>query len=128
VDLLPDTNALLWALAGDPRLGQASPVISDRRNRVFVSAATGWEIAIKPKLGKLRVPLNLTTWLPLKLASAQFTVLPISLTHTMQVEHLPRHLSDPFDRLLIAQAMQEDPDIVTGDSQFESYAVRVLRC
>jgi PIN domain nuclease of toxin-antitoxin system len=74
------------------------------------------------------VPPNQTTWLPLKLASAQLTVLPISLAHTMQVEHLPRHHSDPFDQLLIAQAMQEGLDIVTGDSQFESYAVRIFRC
>jgi PIN domain nuclease of toxin-antitoxin system len=128
VDLLLDTNVLLWALGGDPRLGRASSVIADRRNRVYVSAASGWEIAIKLNLGKLKVPPNLATWLPRELASTQFTVLPISLAHTMQVEHLPHRHADPFDRLLIAQAMQESLDIVTGDPQFENYGVRVLKC
>ena len=128
MNLLLDTNALLWALAGDGRLGQAAETIADRRNRVYVSAASAWEIAIKAGLGKLRVPPNVATWLPTELAAAHFTPLPIGIIHAVHVESLPRHHSDPFDRLLIAQALQEKLMIVTGDPQFESYDVRLIRC
>jgi PIN domain nuclease of toxin-antitoxin system len=126
--LLLDTSALLWALAGDRRLGKARTAVADRRNRVFVSAASAWEIAIKVGLGKLQVPPDVTSWLPSELAAAQMTPLPIVLDHACAVENLPRHHTDPFDRLLIAQALHEDLMIVTGDAQFSRYGVRVLLC
>jgi PIN domain nuclease of toxin-antitoxin system len=128
MDLLLDTNALLWALSGNERLGQASETIEDRRNRVFVSAVSAWEIAIKVGLGKLNVPPGVSSWLPSELVSAQFTVLPISLIHALTVETLPNHHADPFDRLLIAQATCETLVIVTGDAHFESYNVQLIRC
>lgn len=123
-----DTNALLWALSGDDRLGRASSVIADRHNRIFVSAASAWEIAFKLALGKLRVPPNLSTWSPSELALAQLTPLPIRLSHALRVEHLPQYHADPFDRILVAQAIHEGLTIVTGDSQFATYDVRVIRC
>ena len=128
MDLLLDTNALLWALSGDERLGEASDIVRDRRNRVFVSAVSGWEIAIKVALGKLKVPPAVASWLPTELASAQFNSLPISLIHALAVEALPNHHADPFDRLLIAQATCEAMTIITGDEQFENYDVRLMRC
>lgn len=129
MNLLLDTSALLWWLAGDDRLGQdARAAIVDPSNRVYVSAASAWEIAIKIGLGKLDAPVDSATWLPAELAANRFLPLPIQLSHALQVEHLPRHHADPFDRLLIAQAATEDLVIVTGDSQFERYQARLLRC
>jgi PIN domain nuclease of toxin-antitoxin system len=128
MELLLDTNALLWALAGDDRLGGATLHIRDRRNRVYASAVSAWEIAIKAGLGRLTLPPNIGTWLPSELAHAHFTPLPISIDHALGVERLPRHHSDPFDRLLIAQAIHETLAIVTSDALFDSYDVRVLRC
>ena len=85
-------------------------------------------MAIKIGLGKLRVPSDLSTWLPTEISVAQFTHLPITLPHALAVERLPRHHADPFDRLLIAQAKVEALTIVTGDSLFERYDVPIVRC
>ena len=129
MNLLLDTSALLWWLAGSNRLGQrARDAIADPKNRVYLSAASAWEIAIKVGLGKLEVLPDLASWLPAELAANRFTPLPIDLRHALEVERLPRHHSDPFDRLLIAQAATEGLVIVTGDAQFEQYAVPVLLC
>src|SRR5712692_2219792 len=125
MDLLLDTNALLWALADDERLGRASSLVGDRRNRSYVSAASAWEIAIKVSLGKLKVPADVASWLPAEIALAQFTPLPITIHHALEVENLPRHHADPFDRLVIAQAIRENLVIVSGDKQLERYDVRV---
>jgi len=81
MDLLLDTNAFIWALNGELRFAVARPIVEDRLNRVFVSAASAWEIAIKAGLGKLKVPPEVASWLPAALNTAQFTALPINLTH-----------------------------------------------
>jgi PIN domain nuclease of toxin-antitoxin system len=128
VDLLLDTNALLWALADDPRLGRARAALAEPGNRVYVSAVCAWEMAIKVGLGKLRVPPDLASWLPAELEAADFTPLAIDLRHALAVEYLPRHHADPFDRLLLAQATVEHLTLVTGDAQLERYAVPLLRC
>jgi PIN domain nuclease of toxin-antitoxin system len=93
-----------------------------------VSVVSAWEIAIKVPSGKLPVPANLQAWLPARLVEDRYTVLDVTLQHTLQVEHLPRHHGDPFDRLLIAQAQIEGLTIVTADADFEKYSVAVLRC
>lgn len=128
MNLLLDTNALLWVLNNSPRLGQAArDAISDPLNRVFVSAVSAWEIAIKVALKKLHAPPDLAGWLPQDMANRRFDLLPVEFHHALAVEHLPFYHRDPFDRLLIAQAMIEDLTIITGDSEFEAYAVRVIR-
>ena len=127
MNLLLDTSALLWWLAGSDRpAGRAQAATADPGNRVYVSAASAWEIAIKAGLGKLEVPADLATWLPAELIANRFTPLAIDLRHALEVEHLPWHHSDPFDRLLIAQAAAEGLAIVTGDSQFERYDVQIV--
>lgn len=129
MDLLFDTNALVWSLDTPDRLSQqARAGIEDARNRVFVSVISPWEMAIKLALGKLTMPPDLATWLPTTLASYGFTVLPIDLPHVLTAERLPRHHRDPFDRLLIAQALVEGLVVVTGDSKFEPYGVPVIWC
>jgi PIN domain nuclease of toxin-antitoxin system len=129
VRLLLDTQALLWILVDDPRLNErARRAITDPLNDVFVSAATAWEIAIKSRLGKLKVPPDIGAWLPEQLASNRMTPLAITLAHAAEVEHLPAIHMDPFDRVLIAQARAENLTLVTSDRQFDGYDVRLLRC
>jgi PIN domain nuclease of toxin-antitoxin system len=129
VALLLDTHALLWWLFDDQQLGeQARLAIQNQRNRVYVSAVSAWEIAIKCGLGKLQVPSPVSAWLPAALVVNRFSPLPIDVRHALGVEALPRHHADPFDRLLIAQALAEGLMIVTRDAQFTRYGVSLLSC
>jgi PIN domain nuclease of toxin-antitoxin system len=129
VNLLLDTHALLWLLADSSRLAPAArQLIADPVHDVFVSAASAWEIAIKASIRKLVVPPDIATWLPMRLASNRLTALPITVAHAASVERLPRHHADPFDRLLIAQALADNLAVVTRDPQFDPYEVRVIRC
>lgn len=128
MDLLLDTNAFIWWLDDSPRIGrQARLAISDPLSEVFVSAASFWELAIKLSLRKLNVRTDAASWVPQELQRNRFRPLPIQFHHALAVEHLPYHHRDPFDRLLIAQAIVEDLTIITGDSEFDAYAVRVMR-
>lgn len=122
--LLLDTHTLLWWLA-DRRLGQeARERIADPDTLVAVSAASVWEAAIKASLGKLRVPGSLAD----AVADNGFEALPISLRHAASAGALPPHHRDPFDRMLIAQAVAEGLTIVTRDAAFNAYEVAVLPC
>jgi PIN domain nuclease of toxin-antitoxin system len=94
----------------------------------YVSAASAWEIAIKAGLGKLDILPNLDHWLPAEIAAAGLTILPIQIEHALGVERQPRHHADPFDRLLIAQAVTDDLTLVSADRAFDAYGVRLLRC
>ncbi|MEA2080981.1 MAG: type II toxin-antitoxin system VapC family toxin [Pseudomonadota bacterium] len=121
--LLLDTHAFLWWLGNDSRLGpKAREAISDERNDVFVSAVTGWEIAIKRSIGKLSAPDNLDALLE----DEGFSPLAITFYHGEQAGSLPPHHKDPFDRMLVAQAQAEGLTLVTRDKQFTLYGVRVL--
>jgi PIN domain nuclease of toxin-antitoxin system len=120
--LLLDTHAFLWWLADDPQLGErARKAVADQRNQVFVSAATGWEIAIKRAAGKLDAPDNLDAMVE----EAGFEHLP-TFFHGEQAVALPLHHRDPFDRMLVAQAQAEGLIIVTKDLHIPLYGVRTL--
>ena len=121
--LLLDTHAFLWWLADAPQLGgSARKAMADDRNEVFVSAATGWEIAIKRAAGKLQVPDNLDALVE----ESGFSHLPITFFHGEQAGALPMHHRDPFDRMLIAQAQAEGLIIITRDPYIPLYGVRPL--
>ncbi len=121
--LLLDTHVFLWWLADDPRLGNtARKAIGDGRNQVYVSAASGREIAIKRTLGKLDAPGNLDAMV----AEAGFLHLPITFFHGELAGTLPRHHRDPFDRMLVAQAQAEGLTLVTNDRGIAAYGVRIL--
>lgn len=123
MNLLLDTHVLLWALAGDPKLSEATQsAIANEENIVLVSAASAWEIAIKCALGKLRAPDDLVA----QLAAADIQHLPITMNHALAAGALPRHHEDPFDRMLIAQAQIEDLTIVTADGALHRYGVPIL--
>lgn len=121
--LLLDTHTFLWWLSDDSQLGaDAKSIIADNQNVVFISAATGWEIAIKKALGKLEVPDNLDALVE----KEGFEHLPITFYHGEQAGALPNHHKDPFDRMLIAQAQAEGLVIVTADKTIPQYGVRTV--
>ena len=121
--LLLDTHVFLWWLADAPDLAEAARrAIGDERNAVYVSAATGWEIAINRAAGKLRAPENLDALVE----EGGFTHLPITFFHGEQAGALPMHHRDPFDRMLVAQAQAEGLVIVTRDKHIPMYGIRTL--
>ena len=121
--LLLDTHTLIWWLAKNPTLSiAAKEVIADPDNLVFVSAASAWEIAIKKSLGKLQAPDDLKK----QMERQRFRELTIDIDSALAIEHLPNHHKDPFDRILIAQAMQEKLTIVSRDRIFKSYDVAII--
>jgi PIN domain nuclease of toxin-antitoxin system len=125
VSLLLDTQALLWFLLDDSRLSStAREAIADHPEPVRVSPASHWQIAIKISLGKYELPMAFRAFWEGQLAENDFTILPIALAHTAKVAELPFHHRDPFDRLLIAQALQEDIPIVGNDVAFDAYGVK----
>ncbi len=127
MNLLLDTHILLRWLADEPSLGdRARGAIADARNGVWVSAASAWEVAIKSSLGRLHLPGPAAEVLPTALADNDFSPLPISVDHALRVSELPRHHADPFDRILIAQAIAESLTIVTADAIFDRYPVPIL--
>ena len=117
---LLDTHVLLWWLANDPKLSaDVREIIRNPVNDSFVSAATIWEIAIKTSLGKLKQPDDLLA----VLRDNRFQVLDISAEHCLKVGSLPWHHKDPFDRMLISQALVEGLTIITVDQKFKFYDV-----
>jgi PIN domain nuclease of toxin-antitoxin system len=125
--LLLDAHALLWFLWADPRLSAvAKALIEDPQNRKLVSVATCWEIAIKAGLGKLVLGEPSRSFLSREIARNNFDLLAITFDHATGVEALPRHHGDPFDRLLITQALAESVAIVSADAAFDVYGVQRL--
>lgn len=121
--LLLDTHILLWWLTDDRRIpAESREIIRDGKNQVFVSAASAWEIAIKRSLGKLRAPADLKA----QIQTARFEVLNVTIDHALAVSDLPAHHSDPFDRILVAQALFEGLTVVTQDPKIHRYEVAVL--
>jgi PIN domain nuclease of toxin-antitoxin system len=129
VKLLLDTHTLLWLVDGDAQLTQpARSAIADPANELFVSVATIWELAIKTT--KTNSPLVLSDPLSVYLAKwlqvYGIDVLPIQQSHALGVLALPDHHRDPFDRIIIAQAMTEGLTLVSGDSHVSRYSVPLI--
>jgi len=122
MNLLLDTHVALWAIVDSPRLGvQAREMLENPDATLWVSAASLWEIAIKHALGRSNMPIGAQEALDYFLASG-FSMLPISAHHAVAVGELPAHHADPFDRLLIAQALTEPMTLVTHDAQILRYS------
>lgn len=127
MNLLLDTHIALWWLADDPALGnRARDAIADARNGVWVSAASAWEVAIKAALGRLQLPGPAADVLPAALAANDFSPLPITVEHALRVTDLPPIHNDPFDRILIAQAIAQSLTVVSADAVFARYPVSLL--
>jgi PIN domain nuclease of toxin-antitoxin system len=127
VNLLLDTQALLWWQAGSRKLGpRARRAIEADAVTVRVSAVSAWEIAIKSRSGRLKLAEPLHVWMPARLEREGFRPLSVSVEHAVAVASLPDHHQDPFDRLLVAQARSEGLTLVTSDTVFDEYDVDVL--
>ena len=121
--LLLDTHALVWWSSDVPQLNSlAHDEIADPRNEVFVSAITGWEIAVKRAQGRISAPDNLGT----VIEDRGFTHLPLTFRYAEQAGSLPMHHRDPFDRFLVAQAQIEGLVLVTRDARIRLYDVPTL--
>ena len=124
MNLLLDTHLMLWAMQGRAALPKAALPWLERADAVYVSAASLWEAAIKAALGKLDVDVGS---LEEQLADAGFAQLPVRWTHAAQVALLPQGKHrDPFDRLLVAQAMSEPMHLLTCDALLHSYTDLVI--
>lgn len=122
--LLLDTHALIWWLAGDEKLGRrARESISDEANLVVVSAASAMEVATKFRIGKLPDAALLAQDFEAIIASQGFTELGISVRHARLAGEMGIDHKDPFDRLLIAQALSEDLALVSNEARFDDFAV-----
>lgn len=120
--LLPDTHAALWLLGGDDRLSRrADSLLTDASNEVLLSSAVVWEVAIKRSLNKLDAPTGFAGLL----LDAGAAPLAVSADHAEAVAELPWHHRDPFDRLLVAQAMLEGATLVSSDERLRAYEVSI---
>ena len=125
--LLLDTHAFLWFLLDDPQLSStARALVVDPTNDIEVSPATYWEIAIKISLGKYELPEPYGLFIEREMATNNFRILPIAPKHTAALINLPFHHRDPFDRLMIAQAIVERIPIATVDVAFDAYPITRL--
>lgn len=125
--LLLDTHAMYWYIEGDSKLSSAAQtLIQDASNEVLVSPASYWEIAIKVSIGKWTLNRPYEEFIDLGLKQYGFQVLPILPTHTAKLIGLPFHHKDPFDRLIVAQALAEAIPIVSNDAQLDPYGVQRL--
>ena len=116
--LLLDTNVLLWTLAGSPKVQPVSQLILAPESEVFVSTASLWEIAIKTRIGKLTADL---TEIRQAVAASGLLELSIRGEHVETIATLPMHHKDPFDRMIVAQAITEPMRLLSGDRQLAVY-------
>jgi PIN domain nuclease of toxin-antitoxin system len=124
---LLDTHVWLWMLVSPERLGPtALGLLTDTSSRPLLSAVTSWEIAIKYALGRLELPMPPAAYVPDRMRRTGVEGLLISHAHTLRVASLEAHHRDPFDRLLVAQALEENVPILTADPVFAQYDVEVL--
>ena len=124
MNLLLDTHALIWWLAGDEALGtRARALIADEANQVFVSAASAMEISTKRRLGKLPDSGPLATDLPAIMRDQRFVELPIAIAHASLAGNLRIAHKDPFDRILIAQALVENWPLASNEALFDGFGV-----
>jgi len=122
--LLLDSHAFIWACNEPEKLStKERECIQSADNVVFISVATAWEIAIKTSLGKLQFPIERLLGMARAL---NFEPLLVSFEHAARAGSLPRHHNDPFDRMLVAQAMTEGLTLVTADRILSKYEVSVL--
>lgn len=127
MNLLLDTATFLWLVSGSEQLSpRVREEIRETSARVFLSSVSSWEIAVKSSLGKLPLPQPAATFVPAMRERLKLDSLPIDEESTLQLERLPSLHRDPFDRMLICQAIQHGLTLVTPDEQIHRYPVRVF--
>jgi PIN domain nuclease of toxin-antitoxin system len=122
--LLLDTHTLIWFFAGDSQLSSIAPIlIEDEDNNKLLSVASVWEMAIKKSQGNLNFTLPFQEYIEEKLSWEDFNLLNINLDHLNAIVTMPFHHKDPFDRLIVAQAMVEGIPVLSKDSAFDAYSI-----
>jgi len=123
---LLDTHTFLWAISEQEKLSERAREIYTGSHDLLLSVASLWEALIKVKAGKLPLPRPTGPYLIRELRKNRIEVLPIKLDHVLRTETLPVHHRDPFDRILIAQSLEENLPLVTSDPLFKRYGVQVV--
>ncbi|MGB9774724.1 MAG: type II toxin-antitoxin system VapC family toxin [Anaerolineae bacterium] len=125
--LLLDTHTFIWWDSEPTKLSpQALALCQDRQNTLLLSVVSVWEMQIKLQLGKLRLALPLKEIIESQQQTNNLEILSITLAHVLALDNLPAHHKDPFDRLLVAQAIVEDAMLVSGDPNIAKYPVQVV--
>ena len=125
--VLLDSNVLYWYLSDRPKLTpRVLTLLDDGSNDLYVSSASLWELSIKVAKGKLTVPGNSIRSFYEQVDRVGITILTVARSHILRVETLPHYHRDPFDRMIVAQALEEDLTILTADSDIPKYAARVI--
>jgi len=127
IRFLIDTHCFLWAMNSPEKLTRrARNLIEEPGNIVLFSAASSWEIMIKCQTGKLRLPLRAEEFIETNLREENFSELPIRIFHTTALSKLPNFHKDPFDRILLAQALAEEVPFLTSDKGLKPYPVKFI--
>lgn len=125
--LLLDTHIFLWWDSEPTKLSNnVLTALTDPRNSLFLSVVSAWEMQIKKDIGKLSLRIALADMLIEQETKNQIKVLPIEAKHIFGLETMPQHHKDPFDRLIIAQAIVEDLTVISNDGIFSSYGIKLL--
>jgi PIN domain nuclease of toxin-antitoxin system len=123
------TMVWLWSVGPTDKIGSAGlEILANGEEDLYFSAASSWEIAIKTRLGKFELAEPPRRYVPKRLAQQGIHPLSVTHEHSLKVYDLPPHHRDPFDRLIIAQAIMEEMTVLTADRAFAKYAVEVLWC
>ncbi|MGH9672423.1 MAG: type II toxin-antitoxin system VapC family toxin [Bryobacteraceae bacterium] len=125
--VLVDTHAFLWWITDNSRLpAHARSCFTERRNQLFLSVASLWEIIVKTQIGRLAIPRPAGPYLVQQMARNALRVLPLQPGHVFRLENLPMHHRDPFDRILVAQSQEEGWPVLTGDPLIRAYDVQTI--
>jgi PIN domain nuclease of toxin-antitoxin system len=123
--ILIDTHVLLWGLQDEGKLSHRVRNLLPQED-VWISVASLWEIIAKVQVGRLTLPKPVSDYLTEKLTENGVSVLPLTFAHVKRLEEIPLHHRDPFDRILIAQSMEEKLPLVTADPLFRQYSVHLI--
>lgn len=126
---LLDSGVWLWSITTIERVNAfGREIIESGRSEIYFSAASAWELSIKARLGKLVLPSPPAQCIPAFMAKQRLRPLPVTHLHAVKVYDLALHHSDPFDRLIIAQAILEEMTVLTADRLFRKYPVEIVWC
>lgn len=123
--ILLDTHTFLWAITDESRLSAKVRTLMAAADCWF-SVASVWEVVVKVQSGKMFLPRPVGPFLTSELAASRVQILPVTLSHVLRVESLDMHHRDPFDRILIAQSIEENMPVLTADPLFKSYPVHLI--
>ena len=126
---LLDTVVWLWSVGPTEKIGRKGlEILESAEAEIFFSAASAWEVAIKTRIGKVELPESPTTYVPKRLQEQGIRPLPVTQMHALRVYEFELHHNDPFDRLIVAQALAEELVLLTSDRIMAKYPVDIVWC